>query len=348
MGRPFEIAVTRDFLAPDGSLDEPAIGLDLLDAAPHVTWRVLPEWTPEVEPSAIADLDGLYLRAGRLTAASLGSASRLATIVRFGAGYEKVDIRACTERGVAVVNAPDGTRRPVATAIVLFVLALSHRLFIKDQITRAGRWDERMKFEGIGLVGRTFGQVGLGNIGREVLKLLKPFEMRYLAYDPYVSAEVSRDLGAQQVDLDTLLAESDFVSLSTALTPETTALVGRAQLGRMKRTAFLINTSRGDVVDQRALYEALRDGMIQGAAIDAWASEPVPADEPILRLDNVITTPHAICFTDQMSRETGRSACRSLLEIAAGRVPRFLVNPDVLNNITFQKKLEAFAARAAV
>jgi phosphoglycerate dehydrogenase-like enzyme len=342
----FAIGITRDFYAADGSLDREAIGLDLLDAAPEVSWTSLPTWTPEVEPGRLEGLDGLYLRAGRLTAASLGENPRIAVVVRFGAGFEKVDVAACTSRGVAVVNSPDGTRRAVATAVVLFVLALSHRLLIKNEITRTGRWEERTDFEGIGLVGRTFGQVGLGNIGREVLGLLAPFGMRHLACDPYASPEVAKALGADLVDLDTLLGESDFVSLSTPLTSETKALIGPAQLRRMKRTAFLINTSRGAVVNQGALYEALRDGVIRGAAIDAWATEPVPADEPILTLDNVITTPHAICFTDQMSRDTGVSACRSLLEVAAGRVPHFVVNPEVLEESAFRAKLAAFAARA--
>ena len=140
---------------------------------------------------------------------------------------------------------------------------------------------------------------------------------------------------------------NDFVSLSTPLTAETRTLIGPEQLRRMKSTAFLINTSRGDVVDQRALYESLRDGVIQGAAIDAWGTEPVPPDEPLLGLDNVIATPHAICFTDQMARDTGISACRSLLDIAAGRVPHFVVNPEVLEHPAFRAKLAAFAARGS-
>ena len=215
-------------------------------------------------------------------------------------------------------------------------------MLIKDRLTRDGRWDEKLDYMGLGITGRTLGLVGLGNIGREVFKLAQPFEMRHLAYDPYATPEQAETAGVELVDLETLLRTSDFVSICCALTPETHHLINAERLALMKETAYLINAARGPIVDQAALTVALRENRIQGAALDVFEQEPVDPNDPILTLDNVIVTPHGICWTDECFLGNGRSACESILDVAAGRIPNNIVNRDALDNPRFQEKLHRY------
>jgi phosphoglycerate dehydrogenase-like enzyme len=255
-----------------------------------------------------------------------------------------VDVDACTQNGVLLTITPDGVRRPVAAAVITFILALSQKLLIKDRLTRDGRWGEKLDYMGMGVTGRTLGLIGLGNIGREVFKLAQPFEMRHLAYDPYLTPEQANAAGVELVDLETLLRRSDFVSICCALTSETHHLINTERLALMKETAYLINAARGPIVDQAALTVALQERRIQGAALDVFEQEPVDPNDPILTLDNVIVTPHGICWTDECFLGNGRSACESILDIAAGRVPKNVVNRDALDNPRFQEKLRRYGA----
>ncbi|MGH3145013.1 MAG: NAD(P)-dependent oxidoreductase [Rubrobacter sp.] len=263
----------------------------------------------------------------------------MALISRFGVGYDNVDVESCTRNGVILTITPDGVRRPVATSIMALLLALSHRLPIKDRIARSGRWRERLDHMGTGLTGRTLGSVGLGNIGSEMFVLAEPFGMRHLAYDPYASPESATEVGAELVDLETLLGASDFVAINCALTPETHHLFDAPRLDLMKETAYLINTARGRIVDQAALTEALREGRIAGAALDVFEEEPADPEDPIFDLPNVIATPHALAWTDELAAGNGRGACESVLDVAAGRVPRNVVNRDVLDTPLLREKL---------
>jgi D-3-phosphoglycerate dehydrogenase len=284
----------------------------------------------------------LLVLAPHVSARTLEGADRLAIVARFGVGYDSVDVDACTRHGVLVTITPDGVRRPVATAAITYVLALAQKLLIKDRLTRTGRWDEKIDHMGVGVTGRTLGLIGLGNIGRETLRLAQPFGMRHLAHDPYATPESAAAIGAELVDLDTLLREADFVCVTCALTPETYHLVNAERLARMKPTAYLINVARGPIVDQRALYAALREGRIAGAGLDVFEEEPVDPNEPILALGNVIVTPHGICWTDECFLGNGRSACQSILDVAAGRVPRHVVNRAALESPILQAKLVAY------
>jgi D-3-phosphoglycerate dehydrogenase len=341
----FRVGVTRDFLKPDGSLGFGDIGLSLLEQAPGVEWEFLSENTATLQPDQILDYDALLVLAPQVSAATLEGASRLAIIARFGVGYDKVDVEACTQKGVLLTITPDGVRRPVAASIMTFVLALSHKLLIKDRLTRAGRWAEKLDYMGLGLTDRVLGVVGLGNIGREVFVLAQPFGMRHIAYDPYVNSAEAAAMGVELAGLETLLKTADFVCICCALTPETHHLLNAERLALMKKTAYLINAARGPIVDQQALTIALREGRLQGAALDVFEQEPIDANDPILKLDNVIVTPHAICWTDECFLGNGRSACRSILEVAAGRIPSNVVNRVVLDNPRLQEKLRHYAAR---
>lgn len=343
MAEPFRVGLTRDFLKPDGTFGFGDIGLDLLDQVPGLEWEMLPDHAPELPAEWVAPYDALLMLGGRLTPRTLEGADRLLLVARFGVGYDNVDVSACTEHGVILTITPDGVRRPVASSIVASVLATAHRLFEKDRLTREGRWFDRLDHTGFGLAGRTLGLIGLGNIGREVCRLIAPFEMRILAFDPYAAPERAAEAGATLVELETLLAESDFVAISCALTPETHHLLDAARIARMKPSAFLINLARGPIVDQAALTQTLRERHILGAVLDVFEKEPIDADDPLLALDNVILAPHAMCWTDECFRGIGSSACRSIVEVAGGRVPAHVVNRDVLEHPRLR---EALARRA--
>ena len=330
MSDAFRVGLTRDFLNARGEFALGDIGLDLLDTAPHVTWEVMADEASELRPEQVDAYDALLVLAPRVTAATLDGTRRLKLIARFGVGYDNVDVAACTRHGVLLTITPDGVRRPVAAAAMAFVLALAHRLFEKDRLVREGRWADKLDCMGLGLTTRTLGLVGFGNIGREIALLAQPFGLRLLAADPFASASEATSLGVTLLPLDDLLGQADFVCVCCALTEETRHLLDARRLERMRPSAFLINVARGGVVDQPALTEALRERRIAGAALDVFEQEPIAASDPLLELDNVIVAPHAICWTDELFRGNGRSACQSILDVAAGQTPRYVVNRDVL------------------
>jgi phosphoglycerate dehydrogenase-like enzyme len=342
----FRIGLTRDFLKPDGTVGMGDISLSVLDGQPGIVWEFLAEDVRELRSDQIRGYDALGVLGPSVTAETLTGAERLAIVARFGVGYDSVDVPACTAHGVALTITPDGVRRPVASSVMAFLLALSHRMFDQDRATRAGEgWRRKLDLMGWGLVGKTLGLVGLGNIGGEVARLARPFDLRIIASDPYVSSERAAALGVELVDLETLLSTADYVAVVCALTPETRGLISAHRLALMKPTAFLINTARGPIVDQRALYEALRDRRIRGAGLDVFEQEPIDPNDPLLQLDNVILTPHGICWTDECMAAMGRSVMTGILTVAAGKVPPFVVNQEVLQSPLFQEKLRRYAAR---
>lgn len=332
MSQPFRVGVTRDFLKPDGSFGFGDVGLGILDQAPNIEWEFLPENVRELSSALVSGYDALVVLAPRVAAATLEGNDRLAVVARFGVGYDSVDVDACTRNGTLITITPDGVRRPVAAATITLLLALTHKLFQKDRLAREGRWGDRPDYMGTGLVGRTFGLIGLGNIGREVFTLAKPFGMRHIAYDPYTDPARAAELGVELVDLETLLRTSDFVSICSALTPETYRLINAERLALMKPSAYLINVARGPIVDQNALADSLRANRLQGAAIDVFDEEPTGADHPLFALDNVIVTPHSVCWTDECFLWNGQSACQSIIDVANGKAPKNIVNRAALDH----------------
>lgn len=347
MATKFLVGLTRDFLKPDGSLGFGDIGLSLLDDAPQLEWDFLPEDVSEIRHEIADQYDALLVLAPQVTAKTLGGCKRLSVVARFGVGYDNVDVSACTENNVLLTITPDGVRRPVAVSAIAFLLALSHKLLIKDRLTREGRWAEKLDHMGMGLTGRTLGLIGLGNIGREILTLARPFEMRHLAFDPYATEAAAAEVGARLTELDELLAESDFVCVSCALTDSTRHLLDARRLTKMKPTAYLINVARGPIIDQAALTHALQEELIAGAALDVFEQEPIDPHDPLLSLDNVILAPHAICWTDEMFLGNGRAACQSILDVARGLEPKHVVNREVLQQPKLREKLARFVQRRA-
>jgi D-3-phosphoglycerate dehydrogenase len=335
----FRVGLTRDFLKPDGAIGFGDIGLSSLDEAPGVEWDFLVEQHSEL-PREVADqYDALLVLAPKVTAATVVGCQRLALVARFGVGYDNVDVPACTANAVMLTITPDGVRRPVASSVLAFLLALAHKLPIKDRLTRDGRWNERLNYMGLGLTGRTLGVIGLGNIGREVFRLTAPLEMRHVGYDPHVTREQAAAAGIEWLALDELLAAADFVVICCALSKETHHLLDARRLSLMKPTSYLINVARGPIVDQAALTPVLQNRRIAGAALDVFEQEPIDPRDPLLALDNVILAPHAICWTDECFLNNGRSAVRSILDVAAGRAPQFVVNREVLEQPALATKL---------
>jgi D-3-phosphoglycerate dehydrogenase len=343
----FRVGITRDFLDDEGTLafGDISIGLELLDAA-ALHHEYLAERHAELTSEEIADYDALLVLGPRISRATLEVADRLAIVSRFGVGYDSVDVGACTEHGVAVTITPDGVRRPVATAALTLVLALSQRLPTKDRMARESRWSERNQNLGYGLTGRTLGVVGFGNIGRELCRLVAPLDMHVLASDPFGSVEAARQLGVELIELGALLEQADYVVVCAALTPETRHLIGAAELARMKPTSFLVNVGRGPLVDQKALTEVLREGRIRGAGLDVFDPEPTAPDEPLLALENVILSPHSLSWTDESFSGMGRQACGSIISIAGGNAPTQVVNREVLDGERFQAKLRSYRQEA--
>jgi phosphoglycerate dehydrogenase-like enzyme len=322
----FRLGLSRDILAADG---KPSFGdgpLELLKAEPKIEWEVIPESVAEITPDIAARYDGIYVNSPRVTAASIARSDLRTKIVsRHGVGYDSVDVPALAARGVIVTNTPVAVRRPVAVAALTFVFALAGRLIVKDKLTRTNRWNERTSHMGLGLTTRTLGVIGAGGIGQELLALARPFGWRMLAADPYVDAAKVKALGADVVPLEQLLRESDFVVATVLLNDATRHLMNAERFAQMKRSAFFVNLARGPIADEQALIAALKSGTIAGAALDVFEQEPVAPDNPLLGMDNVLLTPHALCWTDECFDAIAREGLTCMVDFANGRGPKSVV-----------------------
>jgi phosphoglycerate dehydrogenase-like enzyme len=346
MTKTFRVALSGDFKKPDGSPVFPDFDLKPLLTAPHVETVYLDGSNP-LAAKQLEDFDALILLAHRFAPESVPKSGRLAVVARFGVGYDTVDVAACTAADIALCITPDGVRRPVAVSIITFMLALTGKLMVKDKLARQGAagFAARGAHMGVGLVGKTLGSIGIGNIGAEMFRLAKAFDMTFIAHDPYADKTVARELGVELVSLDEVFARSDVLTVNCPLSADTHHIVNAARLATMKPSAYFINTARGPLVDQKALTAVLAAGKIAGAGLDVFEVEPTDPDDPLFKLDNVIAAPHALCWTDQCFAGNGAADIRAMLDVQKGAVPRGVVNRDVLNQPGFKKKLEAFATR---
>jgi len=342
----YRVALSGDFRKADGSPTYPDFDLAPLHAAQGVEVVFLKSANP-LRAEQLEDIDALILLGHRFAAESVPRSRRLAVVARFGVGYDTVDVDACTEGGIALVITPDGVRRPVAVSIVTLMLALTGRLMIKDRLAReaAAGFAKRSDHMGVGLLGRTLGSLGIGNIGAELFRMAKPFDMRFIAHDPFADATVAAELGIELVALDDVFRQADILSVSCPLTAQTRHLVNAERLALMKPSAFLINTARGPIVDQKALTKVLQEGRIAGAGLDVLEQEPPDADDPILKLDNVILSPHALCWTDQCFAGNGAADVKAVLDVQHGRNPRGVVNRQVLDMNIWKARLDTFGRR---
>jgi glyoxylate reductase len=253
-------------------------------------------------------------------------------ISNIAVGYDNVDVAACTERGIAVCNTPGVLTDATADATLALMLAVCRRVVEADRLTRSGGWRYWTPTLVVGqdLTEATLGIVGLGRIGLEVARRAHAFRMRILYHNRHRRPDAEAELGAEFVDLDTLLAEADFVSLHVPANAETRNLIGATELARMRPTAYLINAARGSVVDQAALTAALRERRIAGAGLDVFNPEPISLDDPLLELDNCVLMPHVGAATIRTRQRMADLAARNLIAVLEGEAPPACVNPDVL------------------
>jgi len=336
----FRVGLTRDLRRPDGTLAFAPLDLGALERA-GIAWRFLAEDARPLTPDLLHGLDGLYHLGVPVTEASLDGVERLAVLARQGVGLDFVDVPACTRRGIAVTFTPDAVTHPVASAAAALVLAVAHRLAERNLALHSGDWGAGRLTPGTGLTGRTLGLIGYGRIGHELVRLLAPWKLLVLVTRRSPGGEP----GVESVELDDLLRAADVVVVACPLTDETRGLLDARRIGLMKPTAFLVNVARGAIVDQAALADALREGRLAGAGLDVFDPEPLPADDPLLALPNVIGAPHSLGVTDDLIAACVESVCASLLAVAAGTVPAELANPEVLDNPLFAAKLARYAAR---
>jgi phosphoglycerate dehydrogenase-like enzyme len=343
---PFRVALSGDFRKADGSPTFPDFDLTPLAEAKNVEMVYLDNASP-IRGDQLEEFDALILLAHRFDATSVPTSCRLAVVARFGVGYDTVDVAACTANDIALAITPDGVRRPVAVSIITFILALTGKLMVKDKLARQGApgFAARGAHMGVGLVGKTLGSLGVGNIGAEMFRLAKPFDMNFIAHDPFADKKIAAELGIELVSLEELFRSSDILCVNCPLTPETHHIVNAERLALMKPTAYFINTARGPIVDQKALTKVLQENRIAGAGLDVFEQEPTDPDDPLLKLDNIIAAPHALCWTDQCFAGNGAADIKAVLDVMKGQQPRGVVNRDVLEQQGFKAKLAAFGRR---
>ena len=345
----FRVALTGDFFAADGSTKYPDLGLSVFEGQDQIEWVPFAEHRSPIGADQVEGVQGVIVLTPAVTAESVSRSRDLLAIGRFGVGYDAVDVAACTEADVAVFITAGAVDRSVAEATVGWMIALTHNMRAKDVLVRTGRWDERSRYMGRELRGRTFGAIGLGGIGRATVGLLAGFGMNPpLAFDPFLDPVAAEAAGVRSVSLDELLATADFVSIHCPLTDRTRGLIGARELGLMKPDAYLINTARGGIVDEDALFDVLSRGRIAGAALDCFAEEPVIRPHRFGGLDNVLLAPHCIAWTDELFRDIGQAACRGMVDLSLGKVPRGVVNPQVFDRPGFREKWARLRPRDAV
>ncbi len=340
MSDPFLVGIDPGW----GDSFEPTLGefvRELFDSRDDIQWEIMPP-PPEglACPEVIDQYDGLVILGTRFDAKSFKGIERLACISRWGVGFDAINIPAANAADVLVALTPEAIKRAVAEAQIALIFALAKQLPALDKRTRAGLWRVDMPILGVDIVGKTLSSVGLGRIGSEMFKMAKGIGFgRLLAYDPYCPESLTRDQGVELVDLDTVMAEGDFVTVNAFLNSETHGMIGAREFSLMKTTAYFINTARGPIVQENALIDALQDKRIAGAGIDVFEVEPPTKDNPLFDMENVIVSPHGMAWTQEGLAGNSRDACRNLVRIASGEIPHCLANPEAAERAGVRAKL---------
>jgi phosphoglycerate dehydrogenase-like enzyme len=337
MSRPFNVGLTADFASGEVRLFDKASLEELRKTG--IVCRFLERHEPVLAAHQIQDLDALICLTPRVTVDSFGKSGRLLAVLRFGVGYDTVDVGACTEAGVALFITSGAVNYSVAEAILGWMLALGHHSFQKDRLTREGKWPEKNRWMGSELRRKTIGLIGLGGIGGALTELLKPFQTtELLAFDPYVAPERAAAFNTRLTDLKELLRTSDYVIVTCPLNEQTRGLLGANELALMKPQAYLVNAARGGIVDESALEAALKSRQIGGAAVDVFATEPA-IQHPFFALDNILLAPHAIAWTHELFQEISLMCCQQAVALSKGNIPAGLINHEVRERPNFLAKL---------
>lgn len=307
-----KILITENIVGP---------GIDALKSKYDVDWDK-DLWSKADELlKKVGEYDAIIVRnQTKVTADVLKAAARCIVVGRAGVGVDNIDIKAATDLGIVVAYTPEENSISVAEHVIGLMLCMARKLPAADDSVKRGEWN-RMGFLGTELFGKTLGVIGMGRIGARVALRAKPFGMRIIGYDPYLTKNHFNitETHAQLVDLDTLLKESDFITIHLPLTPETKHMIDEKALAKMKPTAYLVNTSRGPVVKEGALYDALSKGKIAGAALDVREQEPPPKDSPLNKLDNVLLTPHVAAFTKEAQNKVVESLGEDVDRVLSGK-----------------------------
>ena len=317
------------------------VGFSAFEPYKWIETRTLEEHRPEIGTDQYGDANGIIVGSSWVTVDTVARAEKLLAVGRFGVGYERVDVSACTKANVLALTTPGAVDHSMAEGTVSWMLALCHQVRAKDQLARTGRWKDRGSITGSELRDHTFGTVGLGRIARRAIELLKGFRMNPpIAFDPFVEKADAAALGVRLVSLDYLMSEADFVSIHCPLSEGTLDLIGETEIALMKPTAFLINTARGGIVNEDALFVALQEQRIAGAALDCFVGEPLTTRPRFSQFDNVLLALHCIGFSRELFRDIGGAVCQSMIDLAQGEKPRGVLNPEVFEQKGFQEKWE--------
>jgi len=291
------------------------------DASPAALLPLLPE------------ASGLLVRLAEVSAELLAAAPQLRVIARHGVGVDNIDVAAATRRGIPVVYTPEANAVSVAEHVLALMTALAKRIVEYDAATRRGAFAVRDSLRAVDLEGKVLGVVGLGRVGTAVSRKAKAaFNMRVMGYDPFLDFSEIRSRGAEPVsDLPSLLREADVVTLHVPLTPQTRRLIGKGELAAMKPTAMLVNTSRGAVIDEAALAQALHQGRLAGAALDVFEREPPDPGNPLFSAPNLVVTPHSAALTAECAARMAVQAAQGIMDVLAGRRPAAVANPEVFS-----------------
>jgi D-3-phosphoglycerate dehydrogenase len=274
----------------------------------------------------VKDYDAIIVGIEKITAPVIEASKKLKIIAKHGAGVDNVDVKAASARGIVVTSAPGANSDAVADLAMGLFLSLAREIPFADRSVKEGKWP---RLAGVQMNEKTLGVIGLGQIGKKVVARALGFNMKILVCDVIRDEAFARQTALRYVSLDELLAQSDFITIHVPLMPSTDRLIGERELGILKKQACIVNLSRGNIVDEEALYRSLKEGRIRGAALDVFSKEP-PAGSPLLSLDNVILTPHMGGYTLEALRDTGLICVRNILDLFEGRTPQFVINPEVL------------------
>ena len=329
-------------------------GLKVFSNSPELTVDVKTDLKPEVLKEIIKDYDGLVVRsATKVTKEIIQAGSKLKVIGRAGVGLDNVDLEAATQKGIIVMNTPAGNTISTAEHTFSMILTLSRNIAQANASMKKGEW-KRAKFMGVELYNKVLGIVGFGRIGSEVAKRAKSFGMKVLAFDPFLSAQVASDLGVQIAELKQVLLESDYITVHTPLTEETKHMISDQEFGIMKKGVRIINCARGGIIDEAALARAVKEGKVAGAAMDVFETEPLEPSSELLKLDNVVTTPHLGASTEEAQINVSIEVAEIVRDALLGRGIRNAANYpcldaeacNVLNPyINLGEKLGMFAAQ---
>lgn len=309
-------------------------GLDILRARPGVSFEIMAQ---PAEPDILAlapTADAIIVRTTKLTAAAIDSAPKLKIVSRHGVGYDNVDMAALDRRGIPLTLVGNVNALSVAEHTFFMMLTLAKRGIAYDRATRNGDWKLRDTFGATELAGKTLLLLGFGRIGREVARRAQPFGMTVLSYDPYVRDAAMFAARVQPVaKLAEAIPQADFISVHLPMTAETKAIISAREFAAMKKTAIVISTARGGLVDEAALAEALKSGQIRAAGLDVFVEEPPPPNDPLLKLDNLLLSPHIAGLTEECAMRMAEVSARNALAGLDGKVdPELVVNKHVLNH----------------